>query len=144
MAYWRAIASGLFVWSCVSLSFFLLGQISLIEDSFLAQAFIVMICISFYAFFGAQFYYKKGYKTNGFIIGIIMSGTALLLDACITVPFVEIPNRRSYQHFFTSAFLWILVLVTVFTDYLYWRNKIKLKKDARSVDLAYFFSPLKL
>ncbi len=125
MVYLRGILAGLFVWICVSLSFYVLELIPSLEDSFSTQALIVMICISLYAFLGAQFYYKKGYRTNGITTGILISGTALLLDALITVPFVEIPNGRSYQSFFSSPVLWILVLITVFTVYFYWRKNIK-------------------
>jgi RsiW-degrading membrane proteinase PrsW (M82 family) len=126
MLFLRGMLSGLFVWTCVSLSFYLLGNIPIIKDFFYVQAFIVMICISVYAFLGAQFYYKKGYKTNGVIVGIIISGTALLLDIFITVPLVEIPNGRSYESFFSSPVLWILVVITVFTVYFYWRKNIKI------------------
>lgn len=125
MIYLRGIVSGVFVWLCVSLSFYVLEQIPLVKDSFSAQALIVMICISLYAFLGAQFYYKKGNQTNGMLVGIIISGTALLLDMLITVPLVEIPNGRSYQSFFSSPVLWIMVLITVLTVYFYWKKKIK-------------------
>ena len=125
MIYLRAVLSGLFVWTCVSLSFYVLGSIPVIKDSFYWQAFIVMMGISFYAFLAAQFYYKKGYQTNGMLVGSIMSGTALLLDMLITVPLVEIPNGSSYQSFLSSSILWILVLVTVLTVYFYWKKKIK-------------------
>ena len=125
MVYLRGILAGVFVWICVSLSFYVLELIPSLEDSFSAQALIVMICISLYAFLAAQFYYKKGHQTNGIITGILISGTALLLDILITVPFVEIPNGRGYQSFFSSPVLWILVLITVFTVYFYWKKKIK-------------------
>lgn len=126
MIYLRGMLAGLFVWLCVSISFYVLGNIPLLKDSFFMQAFIVMICISFYAFLGAQFYYKKGYQTNGITTGILISGTALLLDVFITVPFVEIPNGRSYQSFFSSPILWILILTTVLTVYFYWKKNIKI------------------
>ena len=125
MVFLRGILAGVFVWICVSLSFYVLELIPSLEDSFSAQALIVMICISLYAYLGAQFYYKKGDQTNGMLVGGIMAGTALLLDILITVPFVEIPNGRNYQSFFSSPVLWILVMVTVFTVYFYWRKKIK-------------------
>lgn len=125
MIYLRGIVSGVFVWLCVSLSFYVLEQIPLVKDSFSAQALIVMICISLYAFLGAQFYYKKGNQTNGMLVGILKSGTALLLDILITVPLVEIPNGSSYQSFFSSPVLWIMVLITVLTVYFYWKKKIK-------------------
>lgn len=125
MIYVRGMLAGLFVWLCVSVSFYVLEHIPLIKDFFFLQAFIVMIAISTYAFLGEQFYYKRAYKTKGLFVGILMSGTALLLDAFITVPFVEIPNGRSYKSFFSSPVLWILVLITVFAVYFYWRRKIK-------------------
>jgi hypothetical protein len=127
MIYLRGILSGLFVWTCVSISFYILGNIPLIQGSFYWQAFIVMICISFYAFLAAHFYYKKGYQTNGITTGILISGTALLLDVLITVPFVEIPNGRSYQSFFSNPVLWIMVLISIFSVYFYWRKKIKIQ-----------------
>jgi len=125
MKYLKGMLSGVFVWLCVNISFYVLENILIIKDSLGTQAFIMMICIALYAYFGAQFYYKKGYQTNGFILGVIISGTALLLDILITVPFVEIPNGRSYANFFSSPLLWILVLITVFIVYFYWRRKMK-------------------
>ncbi|WP_083370380.1 DUF5367 family protein [Flavobacterium frigidimaris] len=106
-----------------------MGKIPIIKDLFLVQAFIVMICLLFYAFLAAQFYYKKKYKTNGMIVGFVLSGTALLLDFLITVPFIEIPNGRSYQSFFSTPVVWIMVLITIFTVYFYWKIKIKIKHN---------------
>jgi hypothetical protein len=84
--------------------------------------------IILYSSTGAYFYYKNGSKTNGLTLGIVMSLTALILDALITVPYVEIPNGRSYQSFFSSPFLWLLALVNVITVYSLWRVKIRAKK----------------
>ena len=84
--------------------------------------------IILYSSTGAYFYYKNGAKTNGLTLGIVMSFTALILDALITVPYVEIPNGRSYQSFFLSPFLWLLALVNVITVYSLWRVKIRAKK----------------
>lgn len=124
MKYIRGILAGIFVWLCVSISFYLLGNILILKDSFLLQAAIVIILIFFYAFAAAKFYYKKKYDTNGLVLGTLMSGTALVLDIFITVPFVEIPNGRTYQSFFSSPVLWLLVFTNIMTAYFYWKKKV--------------------
>jgi hypothetical protein len=72
-----------------------------------------------------KLYYKTRSKIHGFVIGIIISKIALLLNIFITVPFFEIPNGRNYQSFFSNPLLWILVSLNILTVYLYWRNEIK-------------------
>ncbi|BFM41768.1 hypothetical protein CFS9_04090 [Flavobacterium sp. CFS9] len=84
-----------------------------------------MVLIIFYAIAAAKFYYQKKHNINGFSLGILMSGTALFLDVLITVPFVEIPEGRSYESFFTSPILWALAFINTFSVYLYWKRKIK-------------------
>ena len=128
MKYIRAIFSGILVWIAVSLSFYVLEQILFVKDSFFWQSFMVTIWIVFFAIGSAKFYYSKNYNMSGLQLGIIMSLTALFLDVLITVPFVEIPNGRSYESFFTSPVLWILVLVNVFSVFL-WKKGSKVKKS---------------
>ena len=122
MKYIRALFSGILVWFAVSLSFYILEQIPVVKDSFLWQSVIVAILIVFFAIGAAKFYYLKNYKMSGLQLGIIMSLTALFLDVIITVPFVEIPNGRSYQSFFTSPTLWILAFVNAISIFL-WRKQ---------------------
>lgn len=80
---------------------------------------MVTIWIVFFAIGAAKFYYLKNYKMSGLKLGIIMSVTALLLDVIITVPFVEIPNGRSYESFFTSPILWILAFLNAFSVFIW-------------------------
>lgn len=122
MKYLRAVFSGILVWIAVSLSFYLLEQILFVKDSFFWQSFMVTIWIVFFAIGAAKFYYSKKYKMSGLQLGIIMSLTALFLDVFITVPFVEIPNGRSYESFFSSPVLWILAFVNAFSVFL-WRKQ---------------------
>jgi len=122
MKYLRAVFSGILVWIAVSLSFYLLEQILFVKDSFFWQSFMVTIWIVFFAIGAAKFYYWKKYKMSGLQLGIIMSLTALFLDVFITVPFVEIPNGRSYESFFSSPVLWILAFVNAFSVFL-WRKQ---------------------
>lgn len=123
--YFRGIFSGIIVWLCISISFFVLEHIPVLKNSFLTQTAIVMVLTVLYAFTAARFYYKKRYKTNGLRLGIAISGTALLLDVLITVPFIEIPNRGSYGSFFSSPVLWLLALTNTFSVYFYWRKKVR-------------------
>ncbi|OWU90326.1 hypothetical protein DBB36_15665 [Flavobacterium sp. WLB] len=121
MKYIRAIFSGILVWFAVSISFYILEQIPVVKDSFFWQSVIVAICIVFFAIGAAKFYYLRNYKMDGLKLGIIMSHTALFLDIIITVPFVEIPNGRNYESFFTSPILWILAFVNAVSVFL-WRK----------------------
>lgn len=83
-----------------------------------------MFGIVFFGSIGAKIYYQKVPNTNGLKLGIVMSLTALILDVLVTVPFVEIPNGRSYFSFFTSPVLWILAILNAFSVYFYWKKKI--------------------
>ena len=125
MKYLKILLPGIFVWLCVSFTFYILGFVPLINGSFKSQAVIVMVFIVLYANESALFYYKSGIKLHGLLLGIIMSLTALLLDALITVPFIEIPNGRSYYSFFSSPAIWILASINSITVYCFWRMKIK-------------------
>lgn len=128
--FYKILLPGIFVWICVSLSFTLLELIPIVKNHFNTQALIVLIMIILYAVSGSFFYYKNGSKTNGLLLGLTMSCTALLLDVLITVPFIEIPNGRTYESFFTSPFLWLLVFLNSVTVYCYWKVKIQPKKHS--------------
>ncbi|MEZ0129588.1 DUF5367 family protein [Flavobacterium sp. LBUM151] len=43
----------------------------------------------------------------------------MILDALITVPFVEIPNGRNYYSFFSSPILWIFAGINIVTVYCF-------------------------
>ncbi|HOX82834.1 MAG TPA: DUF5367 family protein [Chryseolinea sp.] len=121
-----AILSGSIVWILVLIVFTLLSFIPGIKDSEIQQEFLIGILIIPMSLFGAALYYRNVSNVNGFKLGLVMVSTALLLDAFITVPVVEIPyNASSYRTFFTNPLLWILVLENVIVVYLYWRLKVK-------------------
>lgn len=117
---------GSIVWIIIFCLFTLLSFISITKDSQTLQATIVGICIIPLAYFGAKTYYKNGHTENGFVIGLIMVAIALILDALITVPLIEIPyNGGDYVSFFSSTILWILVSINIAVIYFYWKLKIK-------------------
>lgn len=121
----RAILTGALVWLLIFITFAVLGYVPTIKDSLDLQAIIVAVLIVPFATFGASVYYKKGSKVNGVAIGLIMVVTALVLDALITVPLIEIPNGRGYQSFYTYPLLWLLVIINMATVYFYWRLRVK-------------------
>ncbi|WP_125720319.1 DUF5367 family protein [Flavobacterium ustbae] len=127
MKYFRAILSGLILWICVAVSFFILEHTPVIKESLSMQTFIICILIVFYSLAGAAFYYKKGNTMPGFKVGLIMSLTAILMDILIFVPLVEIPKGNTYQDFFSNPLLWILATLNVAIVYLYWKKKFKIK-----------------
>ena len=128
MNYVKMLLAGLFVWVCVSAAFYLSVLFDSINHSFNINLLIVLVIMFLSATTGASFYYKNDLKTHGLLLGLGMSITAVLLDVLITVPFVEIPKGSSYQHFFASPVIWILVVFNTATVYGYWKLKIKPKK----------------
>jgi len=122
----RASLIGSVVWTVIFCLFTLLSILPITKDSQTLQALIVGICIIPSAYIGAKIYYKNGNSGNGLIIGLIMVTTALILDALITVPLVEIPyNKGDYLTFFSSTILWFLVSINIVVIYYYWKTKIQ-------------------
>lgn len=124
MNYFRAFFSGFVVWILVSISFYILDKIPFVQHYFWLQSVIVMFCIVFFGILGAKIYFRKTPQTNGLLLGIAMSATALILDIFITVPFVEIPNGRSFYSFFTNPVLWLLAFINALSVYFYWKKKV--------------------
>ena len=125
MKHLRVIFTGAMIWVFIFLTFALLGFVPGIKDSLNLQAIVVGILIVPYAIFGAHIFYKNGNKKNGMRIGSMMALTALILDALITVPFIEIPKGGSYQSFYSFPLLWLLVSINITTVYFFWKVKIK-------------------
>ncbi len=123
----RAILVGALIWLLIFSTFSVLSYLPNIKNSALQQFLIVAPLVIPFTILGAYIFYKNGNKTNGFIIGLIIVTTALILDVLITVPFTIIPNQGNYHSFFTSKFLWILVAEVVTIVYFYWVLKIKTK-----------------
>jgi len=124
----KAILSGFIMWVQVFMAFILLSFIPEINNSQTYQELIIGILTIPSALLGAVIYYKNGIGTNGLVVGSTMLSIALILDAIITVPLIEIPyNGSSYLEFFTNPFLWIIALEIIAVVYIYWRLKIKPK-----------------
>ncbi|WP_456312513.1 DUF5367 family protein [Pseudomonas shirazensis] len=127
MKYLKILFPGLLLWFCISISFYILSFVPLVNSSYKLQVALVMMLTVIYTNEIAKFYYKDDQRFHGLVIGLIMSITALLLDILITIPFIEIPSGRNYQSFFSNPVVWILCALNIITVYFYWRNKVKIK-----------------
>ncbi len=68
---------------------------------------------------GAWFYYNKNYTAKGLVLGSLMFGFTILLDAFITVPLFVTPKGGSHIEFFTDPVFWIIGLEYVGLIVLY-------------------------
>lgn len=121
----RTITSGAMIWVLIFITFTIMSFIPVVKNSEIQQNLILYILLIPIVIFGAKFYYKKGDKTNGLIIGGTMAVIGLLLDALITVPFVIIPHSGSYVSFFINPLLWITTIEFILITYFYWKIKVK-------------------
>ena len=129
MNYPRALLAGVIAWLCVVITFYVLEHIPFFKESMYTQAFIAAFTIIFYAWFAAWFYYKKAIKKSGLLAGIVITGTALVLDVLVTVPLIEIPKGSSYQAFFSNPLLWILAVINVLTVFLYLKRNTSVSQN---------------
>lgn len=123
----RAIISGILVWALILSVFTVTSFVPAITQTPILQWLVVGTFIVPFAWIGAAIYYRKNEvaNVNGLVSGSIMLTTALLLDALITVPLIEIPyNGSSYAAFFGNPMLWVLVAENIAVIYLYWRIQI--------------------
>ena len=121
----RAIISGIIIWALIFLVFTVLSFVPLVKDSELQQNMLLWIILIPITILGVKFYYKKGFKTNGLLIGAIIVVTGLILDALITLPYVIIPNNGNYYDFYTSPFLLVTIIEIIIVTFLYSKSKVK-------------------
>ncbi len=82
---------------------------------------VLAIAIIPAALIGARFYYRKGHKTKGYMVGGAMFLVTIILDAMITVPLFVIPAGGDHLSFFTDPGFWFIGLEYVLTVALYRR-----------------------
>lgn len=121
----RAILSGIIIWVLIFVSFTVMSFIPVIKDSELQQNLILYIILLPIVIIGAKFYYKKGSKANGLLLGLLISITGLLLDAIITIPVVIIPHGGDYMSFYLDPLLWGIIAEFILITYFYWKVKVK-------------------
>ncbi len=121
----RAIVSGIIIWVLIFVVFTVMSFVPIVKDSELQQNMLLWIILIPITLLGVKFYYKKGFKTNGLLIGVIIVVTSLILDALITLPYIIIPNNGNYYDFYTSSFLLITIIEIIIITFFYWKSKVK-------------------
>jgi hypothetical protein len=120
-SYLRTIVSGLLVWALVFSTF---AVFDLSGMDMPLQGILILLLMPLYAFTGAWFLYRKGARLPGWVAGVLATCTALVMDALVTVPLLEIPRGGSYALFFTNGLLWALAGMNLTTVWVYWRWRI--------------------
>lgn len=106
--------------------------IPIMSDPDLQANWVLSIVLIPAASLGAHIYYRKGHKTNGFVLGIYMFLVAMTLDALITVPFFIIPFGGSHASFFGDPGFWLIAVEYISVVAAYWQIERAVKKTQLS------------
>ena len=98
----NAVISAVIIYTIGVTAFVSSFLIPILPDTNLQANVVLMIALIPAALFGAHIYYKKGYQTNGFLLGAFLFVMAMVLDALITVPLFIIPSGGNHVTFFSD------------------------------------------
>ena len=129
-----AMISAAIVWTLGVTAFVASYFVRVMSDPDIQANWVLSIALIPSAALGAHIYYKKGYKTNGFVLGSSMFLVALILDALITVPIFIMPQGGNHITFFTDPGFWFIAIEYVSVVAGYWQIKkaVNSKKLTRS------------
>ena len=120
----RAIILGITIWIIAIFFYSISYYLPILENADTQANLVLFVIVMPLVWLGSYFYYKKGYKTHGFKVGLTMLFTAVALDALITVPLFVIPNGGSHYSFFTSLGFWIIAFEFLVVATLYWYIRV--------------------
>jgi hypothetical protein len=131
------IISASIVWTLAVIAFVASYFVPAMSDPDVQANWVLSIALIPSTLIGAHIYYRKGHKTNGFILGISMFLVAMILDAIITVPFLIMPYGGNYITFFTDPGFWLIGVeyVSVVAGYWQLEKAVKWTRMAKSSDL---------
>ena len=129
-----AIISAIIIWTLGVAAFVSSYFVPIISDPDLQANWVLSIALIPAAMIGAHIYYRKGYKTNGFVLGAFMFLVAMVLDAIITVPFFIMPYGGNHISFFTDPGFWLIGVEFVSVVAAYWQieKTVKSTRTAKS------------
>ncbi len=104
--------------------------VPLMEDPELQANLVLMVAIVPVVLLGSHIYYRRGYTTNGLVLGAVMFMGAIILDATITVPVFIIPYGGNHLSFFSDPGFWLIGLEYVAVVIVY--SKFKLVRSGKS------------
>lgn len=117
------IISAIIIWTLGVIAYVASYFVPVMADPDLQANWVLSIALIPAVLFGAHIYYRKGYKTNGFKLGVAMFMVTICLDALITVPLFIIPYGGNYITFFTDVGFWLLAIEYVSVVAAYWQIK---------------------
>ncbi|NJB72838.1 ABC-type multidrug transport system permease subunit [Saonia flava] len=120
----RAILLGIAIWIIAVLFYSLSYYVPFLEDVDMQANIVLFIVVMPLVWFASAYYYKKGNKTHGYLVGQTMLLTSVTLDALITVPVFVIPYGGNYYTFFTSLGFWIIAFEFLLVALLYWYARV--------------------
>ena len=115
------IISAIIVWTIGILAFLASYFVPVMSDPDLQANWVLSLVLIPAVLIGAHIYYRKGYKTNGFKLGLSMFAVTFCLDALITVPLFIIPSGGNYITFFTDIGFWLIAIEYVSVVAAYWQ-----------------------
>ncbi|MEM9389533.1 MAG: DUF5367 family protein [Bacteroidota bacterium] len=121
------IISALMVWILTITGFIGLYLTSAITVADTQAYRILSLIIIPAALIGAHFYYRKGLKTNGFILGTSMFVITLILDVLMTVPFLIMLYGGTYAGFFSNPEFWLIRVEYISVVAAYWQLEKAIK-----------------
>ena len=115
-----AMISGGIVWVLGVLAFVASHLFPVMPDADLQANWVLSVALIPASTLGAHIYYRKGHKTNGFLLGAMLFIVALTFDSLITVPFFIIPYGGTYVSFFSDVGFWLLGIEYISVVAAYW------------------------
>ena len=130
------IISAVIVWVLGVIAFVASYFVPVMSDPDLQANWALSLVLIPSALLGAHVYYRKGHKTNGFVLGVAMFAVTILLDALITVPFFIMPYGGNHISFFTDPGFWLIAVEYVSVVAAYWQIEkvVKLTRKTRTLD----------
>lgn len=130
-----AIISASIIWTLAVIAFVASYFVPVMSDPDLQANWVLSMALVPSALIGAHIYYRKGHKTNGFVLGASMFLVAMFLDAIITVPFLIMPYGGNYMTFFIDPGFWLIAVeyVSVIAGYWQIEKAVKASRVTRTL-----------
>lgn len=122
------VISAIIVWVLGIIAFVVSYFYPFIPDSNLQANWVLSMTLIPAGLIGAHIYYRKGFQTNGFVLGISMFLVTIVLDATITVPLFIMPYGGSYASFFQDIGFWLIGVEYISVVAAYWQIENVIKK----------------
>ena len=110
MNFKSVIISAIIVWTIGITAFVASYFVPVMTDPDLQANWVLSLVLIPAVLIGAHIYYRKGYNTNGFKLGVAMFTVTIFLDGLITVPFFIMPYGGNYITFFTDPGFWLIAV----------------------------------